>query len=105
MREGGEYIGVGTNNRAEYTAVLLALQAAVDVATPDSKLDFKIDSLMVVSELNGTYKVRNRELWPLHEQILALTKKFKKVTFTHIPREQNTAADAQVNKILNAHGA
>lgn len=103
--EGGQYMGVGTNNRAEYNAVLLALGALSDVAGAADTVEFKIDSLLVVNQLSGVYKVRNRELWPVHEQIVTKLAQFKDVHFTHIPRELNVAADARVNKILDAHAA
>lgn len=101
--KGGEYAGVGTNNRAEYTAVLLALKALAKVAGKNDTIEFRADSLLVVNQLQGVYKVRNRDLWPIHEAVLTLVKRFKRVTFTHIPREQNTKADASVNEILDAH--
>jgi ribonuclease HI len=53
--------------------------------------------------MNGIYTIKNRELWPIHERIQELVKKFDKVTFTHVKREFNQLADGMVNKILNAH--
>jgi ribonuclease HI len=52
--------------------------------------------------MNGKFKVRNRDLWPIHEAIKDLRGKFDKVTFTHVPRELNKLADAEVNKCLDA---
>jgi ribonuclease HI len=49
------------------------------------------------------YKVKNRELWPIHERIRELTRQFDKVTFSHVKREFNQLADGMVNKILDAH--
>ena len=101
LAEGGKYIGVGSNNQAEYNAVLLALTKLGEIAAGPVVAECRIDSLLVVNELNGTYKIRNRELWPVHEQILSLVERLGRVTFVHIPREMNTAADAHVNKILD----
>lgn len=101
LESGGEYIGIATNNQAEYTAVLLALKAARQVLQPIDILQLRVDSLLVVNQMNGMYKIKNRELWPLHQQIRELMGYFSEVTFVHIPREQNTAADGKVNSILN----
>ncbi len=105
VETGGEYIGITTNNQAEYTAVLLALKAATRHADRGDSLHFYIDSLLVVNQLNGVYKIKNRELWPLNQEVRTLMTSFGSVHFTHIPREQNTAADTQVNQILDTHSA
>ncbi len=103
IESGGAYIGITTNNQAEYTAVILALQAAKKHAGLRATINFNIDSLLVVNQMNGIYKIKNRDLWPLNQQIHELTKSFKHVNFNHVYREQNTAADAKVNEILDAH--
>lgn len=103
LKAGGEYIGVTTNNQAEYTAVVLALKAASEFADQSSTITFNIDSLLVVNQMNGVYKIKNRDLWPLNQQIHELTKNFKRVTFNHVYREHNSEADAQVNKLLDAN--
>ena len=51
--------------------------------------------------MKGLFKVRNRDLWPIHVAITELAKRFKKVTFNHVPRELNKAADAAVNRALD----
>lgn len=98
---GGEYIGITTNNQAEYTAVLLALESAKKILEPIDIIQMRIDSLLVVNQMNGMYKIKNRELWPLHQKIRELMGYFSEVTFIHIPREQNISADGKVNSILN----
>lgn len=103
IEEGGAYIGITTNNQAEYTAVVLALEAAKKHAGLEAEIQFNIDSLLVVNQMNGVYKIKNRDLWPLNQQIRELMKSFKKVRFNHVYREQNTAADAKVNQLLDAH--
>lgn len=103
IESGGSYIGITANNLAEYTGVLLGLKAAQQHAGDSDTILFHIDSLMVVNQMNGLYKIKNRELWPVHQQIREEMKHFKEVRFTHIPREQNGAADAKVNEILDAH--
>lgn len=99
--EGGAYLGVTTNNQAEYQAVYLALQKAAEMNIKN--IDFKLDSDLVVKQMNGVYKIKNRDLWPIHERIKDLAKDFEKVTFTHVRREFNRLADGMVNKILDEH--
>ena len=100
LEEGGEYIGVTTNNQAEYQAVKLALENARKYGQP--QIDFYIDSLLVVNQMNGVFKIKNRDLWPIHQNIKELSAQFKKVTFTHVRREFNKLADAQVNQVLDS---
>lgn len=103
IESGGKYIGITTNNQAEYTAVVLALEAAKKYAGPESVIHFFMDSMLVVNQMNGVYKIKNRDLWPIHQQIRELMKEFKDVHFAHVYRDKNTAADAKVNEILDAH--
>ena len=97
--QGGEYLGITTNNVAEYHGVRLGLERARDAGY--TSIDFYIDSMLVVNQMNGVYKIKNRELWPVHEKIRSLMTHFGKVTFTHVPREDNQLADGMVNQILN----
>lgn len=105
LESGGSYIGITSNNQAEYTGVVLALRALSKYASAEDTIQFKIDSLLVVNQMNGLYKIKNRELWPLNQQIRELMTSFKQVSFNHVPRESNVAADAKVNEILDAHSA
>ena len=102
IHEGGMYLGIATNNIAEYQGVRLGLEKALDIGA--RTVEFRVDSLLVANQMNGLYTIKNRELWPIHERILELISKFDKVTFTHVKREFNQLADGMVNKILNAHG-
>lgn len=101
IEKGGSYLGITTNNQAEYHAVRLALEAA---AKQDIRnIQFRIDSMLVVNQLTGVYKIKNRDLWPVHERIKELVEQFDHVSFTHVRREFNKEADAMVNKILDEH--
>lgn len=100
LHEGGMYLGITTNNQAEYHGVRLGLEKALEVGA--RTVDFRIDSLLVVNQMNGIYKIKNRELWPINERIHELVIQFDKVTFSHVKREFNQLADGMVNKILNA---
>lgn len=101
LHQGGMYLGITTNNQAEYHGVRLGLEKALEIGA--KTVDFRMDSLLVVNQLNGIYKIKNRDLWPINERIVELAAKFEKVTFSHVRREFNQLADGMVNKILNAH--
>lgn len=97
--EGGKYLGITTNNQAEYQAVKLALDKALELGA--RQVQFRLDSQLVVNQLNGVFQIKNRDLWPIHNSIKELIGKFKQVSFTHVRREFNHEADAMVNKILD----
>lgn len=99
--EGGEYLGITTNNQAEYHGVRLGLERARELGFKN--IDFKLDSMLVVNQMKGVYKIKNRELWPIHERIRILMESFDRVTFTHVNRQFNQLADGMVNKVLNEH--
>ncbi len=101
IEEGGEYLGITTNNQAEYQAVKHALETAQRLGA--RRIDIYMDSLLVVNQMKGVFKVRNRDLWPIHDAIKQLIGSFESVSFTHVPRELNKIADAKVNEILDAH--
>jgi len=95
----GVYLGITTNNQAEYTALKLGLEAAIKQHI--TEVDVFMDSLLVINQMRGIFKVRNRDLWPIHSSISELAKQFKRITFTHVPRELNKLADAAVNRALD----
>ena len=103
IAEGGEYLGITTNNQAEYQGVRLGLEKAQELGY--KKVDFKLDSMLVVNQMKGYYKIKNRELWPINERIRMLMTHFDRVTFTHVNRQFNQLADGMVNKTLDAHKA
>jgi len=95
----GVYLGVTTNNQAEYTALKLALEEARAMGAED--VEVYMDSLLVINQMKGVFKVKNRDLWPIHDAIKQLTSSFKRISFTHVPRELNKLADAAVNRALD----
>lgn len=101
IHEGGMYLGITTNNQAEYHGVRLGLEKALTMGV--KTVEFRLDSLLVVNQMNGIYKIKSKELWPINERIHELIGKFEKVTFNHVRREFNQLADGMVNKILDAH--
>jgi ribonuclease HI len=100
VAENGVYLGVTTNNQAEYAALKLALEEAIKLNAHE--LAVYMDSMLVVNQMKGIFKIKNRDLWPIHDAIVSLTKQFKHVSFAHVPRELNKAADAAVNRALDA---
>jgi ribonuclease HI/ADP-ribose pyrophosphatase YjhB (NUDIX family) len=101
MAHGGEYLGITTNNQAEYQGVRLGLEKAIELGLKN--IDIRLDSMLVVNQMNGIYTIKNRELWPINERIRDLMSHFEKVTFRHVPRELNQLADGEVNRALDAH--
>lgn len=100
VAEGGEYLGITTNNQAEYHGVRLGLERARELGY--RQIELRIDSMLVVNQMKGSYKIKNRELWPIHERIRELMTYFDRVTFHHVQREFNKLADGMVNKTLDA---
>lgn len=95
-----EFMGVATNNQAEYLAVELGLQALHELGHTEA--DFFLDSQLVVRQLNGQYKVKHPDMKLAFDRIQKL-KKGLDVTFTHVLRADNTIADTEVNECLDAH--
>ncbi|MFA5287227.1 MAG: ribonuclease HI family protein [Candidatus Omnitrophota bacterium] len=85
------FIGNATNNIAEYTALIYALQEA-SVLKAES-LNIKTDSQLLARQLNKVYKVKNANISGLYEQAVLLLSSFKKVSIQNIPREENQGAD------------
>jgi mutator protein MutT len=101
IAHGGEYLGITTNNQAEYHGVRLALEKAHELNL--KKIDVRLDSMLVVNQMNGVYTIKNRDLWPINERIRDLMVNFERVSFRHVPREHNQLADGEVNRALDAH--
>lgn len=100
----GTYLGRATNNVAEYTAIQLSLEQARRDAGGhawETGVEVRMDSQLAQRQLIGRYKMKNAGLRPIFDAIKILCTKFKEVRFVHIPREDNVAADAAVNKALD----
>jgi ribonuclease HI/pterin-4a-carbinolamine dehydratase len=96
----GEYIGITTNNQAEYQALKLGLEHALHDFQA-REVHVYMDSMLVVNQMKNIFKIKNRELWPVHNACVDLVKKFDKVSFDHVPRELNKLADEEVNKAMD----
>lgn len=105
LAEIGKRIGIGTNNRAEYMAVLEALQWVLKNKknlSSLSEINFFIDSNLVMSQLNGFFKVKSPEIRNMIFEVRSLEAAIGiKVTYSHVPREQNRKADRLVNLALD----
>lgn len=97
--EHGSYIGDTTNNVAEYTALIKALETARDMQATD--LLVRMDSELIVKQMQGVYKIKEPNLQLLASKVLVLKKLFNLVEFTHVRREHNKEADYQVNRALD----
>ncbi len=98
LAEYNEFLGIQTNNFAEYMAVILALKHIEPYK--DFKIEFYLDSMLVVKQLNGDYKVKNANIKPIYKEIISLINNLN-ISFTHVYREDNKLADEQVNICLD----
>lgn len=99
---GGKYLGIATNNFAEYTALITGINLAISHGVKD--LVCTLDSELVVKQLNGQYKVKHPQIRPLYEQVKSLIPSLEHVTFKHVLRSENAKADAIVNEVLDKQG-
>ncbi len=95
----GEYLGIQTNNVAEYSAMISALRKAKELGA--TEVECIADSKLVIEQLKGNWKVKEPTLQKLFVQAYNALQEFNKVTLRHVPREQNTEADKEVNAILD----
>lgn len=99
VEKSGYYMGMATNNQAEYYGMKKGLERARDLGI--DRVTIFSDSQLVVNQMNGIYKVRNQELAPLNAELKDLAASFLKIQFIYIPRELNKTADLEVNRILD----
>ena len=95
----GVYLGITTNNQAEYLALKFGLEEVKKMHV--QKVHVYMDSLLVVNQMLGKFKIKNRDLWPIHESIKNIVESIGQVSFTHVPRELNKVADEAVNEALD----
>jgi len=95
-----ETIGVTTNNVAEYRALIAGLEAAESFAP--RAVEVRADSQLLIYQLQGRYRVKHANMKPLHDAARRLLARYEHVTLVHVPRAENTVADALVNAALDA---
>lgn len=99
LKDHGRTLGVQTNNVAEYTALLDALRLAKELGA--NELRVHSDSLLLVKQVSGEYRVKNAGLAVLKAKAAALIKGFRKVELVHVRRELNKDADRLANMALD----
>jgi ribonuclease HI len=99
VAEATRYLGPGTNNVAEYTALIIGLEEALrhDV----EELEVRMDSKLVVEQMNGRWRVRDPKLRPLATRARALLLRLPSWRIGHIPRAENSVADALANRAID----
>lgn len=103
LYEDGRYIGIATNNVAEYTAVYEALKYAKEkYSSGKPAVEVYADSKLVAEQLSGRFKIKSPHLKPLIEKIKILAVDLGGVIFTHVPRVQNFEADRLANQALDS---
>lgn len=99
---------ISTNNEAEYEAVIFALKKMKQLfgkdKTKDLTIEFKLDSELIASQLNGDFKVNEERMQLLFMKVWNLKMDFRVISFKSIPREQNKRADTLVNAALDGRG-
>ena len=99
-KEVAKYIGETTNNEAEYRALIDGLDSVLDKEAKD--VECFSDSKLVVSQLNGDFKVKNVNIKRFVKEIKRMERNFDTITYTHIGRSKNSEADALVNEVLDS---
>ncbi len=99
IHSGSGYIGVNTNNVAEYTALQEALRFALKQGI--ASVEVRADSELMVRQIKGEYKVRAPHLMPIYEECRSLLRKLQVQGIEHVPREQNRIADRLANEALD----
>ena len=102
LAELGEYLGIQTNNVAEYSGLV----AALDWAAQQGLTSLKVlsDSELLVRQMRGQYKVKHPALRELFDRAQAKTRKLQQFAIEHVRREANRDADRMVNQVLDSHG-
>jgi len=99
IRRGGEFLGMSNSRLAEYYGLKEGLEQALELGL--RRVNFMSDSLMMVNQMNGVYQVKNMDLMQVYSDVLGLLSKLESYSFTHVPREQNKEADAEVNRVID----
>ena len=100
IKEVAKYIGETTNNEAEYRALIDGLDSVLDKEAKN--VECFADSKLVVSQLNGDFKVKNVNIKRFVKEIKRMERNFDTITYTHIGRSKNSEADALVNEVLDS---
>lgn len=97
-----KYLGVKTNNQAEYAALILGLLELKKIKAQD--IEIRADSQLIVRQMLGEYRVKHPDLIPLYQEAKSLLENFHQVDIKHIYREENGEADKLANEALDFYG-
>jgi ribonuclease HI len=97
---GKKFLGIATNNVAEYNALILGIEKAIEMG--GKNLSCFLDSELIVKQLNGEYRVKHPDMKPLFAQVQTLKNHFQSVSFTHVRREKNKRADELANHAMDS---
>jgi ribonuclease H / adenosylcobalamin/alpha-ribazole phosphatase len=103
LAERSAAIGIATNNVAEYEGLIAGLQAAADLGAVE--VDVRMDSKLVVEQMAGRWRINHPGLRPLAARAATLVRSFDRVSYTWVPRDRNTHADALANAAMDAAAA
>ncbi len=95
----GKFLGVQTNNYAEYMGLLIGLRRARDLGVRE--IEVFADSELMIRQLGGRYQVKSASLRPLYLEAVKLLNDFSRVKLVHVPREMNKAADEMSNRAID----
>ncbi len=99
VERGGEFIGFATSRVAEYLAMRKGIERALELNYKTVR--FVSDSLMVINQLNGIFSIKNQDILPIYHDIEQKINQFDAVSFTHVPRSENTIADSEANAAID----
>ena len=99
IEQGGEFIGFATSRVAEYYAMKKGIERALEMKYKTVR--FISDSLMVVNQLNGVFTVKNQDILPIYNELQEKIDQFDAISFTHVPRSENTIADSEANLAID----
>jgi ribonuclease HI len=99
LAELARFLGIRTNNYAEWTAVEEAIRHALELGA--SQLDLRMDSELVARQISGRYRVKHADLKPIHARVMAMLGQLESYTVGHVPRELNKDADRLSNVAID----
>ena len=99
IAQGGKFLAKGTNNIGEYTGLVEGLKRSLSLNIKE--IEVFGDSMLVISQLNGSWKVRNEGLKPYYAEAFHLKSQFQKITLQHVLRHKNSYADSLSDKTLS----
>ncbi|RVW10951.1 bifunctional RNase H/acid phosphatase [Prescottella agglutinans] len=103
LAERRESVGIATNNVAEYRGLIAGLTAARDLGAHE--VDVRMDSKLVVEQMSGRWKIKHPDMIPLAQRARELAGSFARVTYTWIPRSENSHADRLANEAMDGEDA